>query len=57
MNFVMNLITRVKNILLRPDEEWPAIDRESGDADLSVHALCRDPGARFRRLPESSAAS
>jgi hypothetical protein len=27
----MNLVERVKNILLTPTTEWPVIDRESGD--------------------------
>jgi hypothetical protein len=27
----MNLVERVKNILLTPKTEWPVIDRESGD--------------------------
>jgi hypothetical protein len=31
MDLFTNLFTRVRNILLRPDEEWRAIDRESGD--------------------------
>jgi len=28
----MNLVERVKNILLQPNSEWPAIEREPGDA-------------------------
>ena len=27
----MNLVERVKNILLQPKSEWPAIEREPGD--------------------------
>lgn len=28
----MNLVDRVKNIILQPKSEWPAIEREPGDA-------------------------
>ena len=29
----MNLVERVKGILLTPKEEWPVIDSETGDAN------------------------
>src|SRR5471030_485192 len=32
MEGVMNLVERVKNIILQPKSEWLVIERESGDA-------------------------
>ena len=37
----MNLVERVKNILLQPKSEWPVIEREPGDAGyLFTNYVC-----------------
>ena len=56
----MNLVERVKAILLQPKSEWPVIAREPGDAGYLFTELCLhrrgDPaGVRVHRQRRSSA--
>ena len=45
----MNLVERVKAILLQPKSEWAVIERRAGRRRLSVHELCRASSPPSRR--------
>ncbi len=58
----MNLVERVKAILLQPKSEWPVIEREPGDAGYlftnyvcivsAIPAVCSFIGTVIIGLPE-----
>jgi hypothetical protein len=51
----MNLVERIKGILLQPKSEWPVIEREPGDAGYLfpnyVAIVARNIDHWLRRLP------
>lgn len=61
----MNLVERVKSILLTPKTEWPAIEREPGDVNYlfinyvailaAIPAVCGFIGSLVARLPIGAA--